>query len=82
MCSKNTITNFAKNSKQETIQSTASVQNDGHKIPGKKKFSENKSKKKISLQKRKKKITKIAEIKIVELFTVSIKILITNCARQ
>ena len=81
MCSKNTITNFAKNSKQKKIQSTANVQNDGHKIPGKKNFREQ-FQKKISLQRWKKKTTKIAKTEIVELFTALIKTQITSCARQ
>ena len=67
--------------KKQKIQSTANVQNDGHKIPGKKIFREQ-FQKKISLQRWKKNTAKTAETKIVELFTVSIKILITSCALQ
>ena len=80
-CVQRTQLQILRRIQNKKIQSTANVQNDGHKIPGKKNFREQ-FQKKISLQRWKKKIAKTAETKIVELFTVSIKILITSCARQ
>ena len=50
-------------------------------IPGKKKFQRTIQKKFLSKDGKRKK-NKIAETKIVELFTVLIKILITSCARK
>ena len=58
---------------------TANVQNDGHKISGKK-ILENNSKKN-SLQTRKK-THKTAETKSAELLAVSTKSLLTICAQQ
>ena len=59
----------------KNIQSTANVQNDGHNNFGKKKFQRTLSKKKFFKDGKRKK-------KIVELFTVSLKILSSSCARQ
>ena len=66
----------------KNIQSPANVQNDGPKNFGKK-ISENTFKKKISLKMEKEKKKKNSRNKkIVELFTVSLKILSSGCARQ
>ena len=59
---------------------TANVQNDGHKISGKKILENNSQKKNLSKQE--KKTHKTAETKSAELFAVSTKSLITICARQ
>ena len=81
-CVQRTQLQILRRIQNKKIQSTANVQNDGHKIPGKK-ISENNSKKKLFLSKDgKRKSPKHAKTKIVELFKLSIKILITSCARQ
>ena len=68
--------------RKENIQSTANVQNDEHTNFGEKNFREH-FKKKISLKLEKEKKQKYPKQKrIVELFTVSLKILSSGCARQ
>ena len=66
---------FCKEFKTKKIQSPANVQNDGHKKSLENKISKNNSKKIFSPKMEK-------ETKIVELFTVSLKILSSSCARQ
>ena len=66
----------------KNIQSTANVQNDGHKNIWEKKFQRTLSKKiSLKMEKEKKKQKKPKQ-KIVELFTVSLQILISGCAWQ